>query len=251
MTHFTRIFCFSITGLSLRKRGIPLNHKKDSKLPNPTNVKRLTRLGELISDGLITLVKWNFLFILTSLPVITIGPSLGALSYCANALVKDDLPQENAAKLYFSAFRTCFRSAFPLGFLILLVNLLFGGGFFFYLSMMQKNPLYIPFVSTSALILLFFWSILTHLLPMLFNIEETDWISKQVFLAEIPLCDLWKHAVYKTLLSMPETMIAMGFSVLFLGGQFLIFPTTLPFTIMIGFSFPAIAGALSHTEPEV
>lgn len=228
-----------------------MNDKKSKKISDPAKSKRLMRLGEMISDGLPTLVKWNFLFILTSIPILTIGPSLGALSYCVNALVKDDLPQEKAAKLYFSAFRTCFRRAFPLGLLILSVNLIFGGGFLFYLSMMQANTLYIPFVSLSALILFFFWSIMTHLLPMLFSMKETDWETKQVFLADTSFRTLWHDAVYKTLESMKGTVIAMVFSIFFLGGQLMMFPATLPFTVVIGFSFPAAAGALSHTEPEL
>lgn len=228
-----------------------LKNKKTKKTPNPARHKMLTRLGELISDGLSTMVVWNFLFLLTCIPIITIGPALAALHFCINALVKDDLPQDKAAKLYFSAFYTSFRRAFPLGLLILAVCTIFGGGFFFYLSMVPDNMMYIPFTSASALVLLLFWGVLTHLLPMLFDMDRTDWDTKKVFLKKTPMRDLWHEAAYKALESMKGTIIAMVFSIIFLGGQLMMFPVILPFTVTIGFSFPAMAGALSHTEPDV
>lgn len=228
-----------------------MENKKAKKAPNPARYKMMTRLGELISDGLSTMVVWNLLFLLTCIPVITIGPALAALHFCTNALVKDDLPQEKAAKLYFSAFRASFRRAFPLGLLILAVCVIFGGGFFFYLSMVPDNVMYIPFTSVSALVLLLFWGVLTHLLPLLFDMERTDWDTKEVFLKDIPMRELWSEAVYKALEFMKGTIIAMAFSIVFLAGQLMMFPITLPFTVTIGFCFPAMAGALSHTEPDV
>lgn len=228
-----------------------MKKKETKKRPNPARYKTWKRLGEMISDGLPTLVKWNFLFVLTSLPLLTLGPSLGALHFCTNTLVKNDLPEEKAAKLYFSAFRACFRRAFPLGIFVLFINLVFGGGLLFYLSMTAENPIYIPLTSLSALVLFFFWSVMTHLLPMLFSIEETDWDTKQVFRSERSFRDLWRDAVCMTLGNMKGTLTAMLFSILFFGGELLLFPTTLPLIFAIGFSFPAAAGALSHTEPDI
>ena len=121
----------------------------------------------------------------------------------------------------------------------------------FYLSMVPDNVMYIPFTSVSALVLLLFWGVLTHLLPMLFDMERTDWDTKEVFLKETPMRDLGREAAYKALESMKGTIIAMVFSIIFLGGQLMMFPITLPFTVTIGFCFPAMAGALSHTEPDV
>lgn len=223
----------------------------NKKSSDPARHKLLTRLGELISDGLITLVKWNILFILTSLPIITIGPSLCALHCCTNALVKDDLPQEKAAKLYFSAFRSCFLRMFPFGLLILLVNLIFGCGLFFYLSMTADSIAYIPFTSISALVLFFFWCILIHFLPSVFNMEKTDWDTKKVYASGLTLRELWHDAVSMAANSMSRTLAAMIFSIIFLGGQLMMFPSVLPLTLAIGFSFPAAAAALAHTEPDI
>lgn len=228
-----------------------MENKKTKKAPNPTRIKILRRLGELITDGLFTLVKWNFLFLFTSLPILTIGPSLAALHYCTNALAKDDLPQIKAGKLYFSAFRANFRRTFPLGLITLLICTVFGGGFLVYLSMVPENVIYIPLTSASALVLLLFWGTMIHLLPMCFDFDRTDWDNQMVFASAKPLRQLFSEARNHALVNMKKTMISLIFSLVFLGGQVMMFPVTLPFTVAIGFSFPAMAAGLAHTEPDV
>lgn len=222
-----------------------------NKQPNPAKHKLLTRLGELISDGLFTLVKWNFLFLLTCLPIFTFGPALAALYCCTNALAKDDRPQIKSGKLFFSAFRTSFRRALPLGILTIAVSSVFGGGFLLYSSMISENILYIPMTSVSLLILILFWGVLIHLLPLLFQFEQIDWEHQTVVLSDAPLSQLWREATHFALAHMKGTLLALSFSIIYLGGQLMMFPMILPFTLAIGFSFPAMAASLAHTEPEI
>lgn len=228
-----------------------MEKNKKSTSHNPIKNKILRRLGELISDGLLTLVKWNFLFLLTSLPVITIGPSLAALHCCTNALAKDDRPQFKAGRLYFSAFRASFRQAFPLGLLTLFICIVFGGGFLLYLSMISENILFIPLTSVSALVLLLFWGIMIHALPMMFDFDQMDWESQQPVTTDQSLFSLLREAAGHALTRMKPTIIALVFSLIFLGGQVMMFPAVLPLTAAIGFSFPAIAAGLAHTEPDI
>lgn len=226
------------------------NNKKKQKI-NPDRYKLLIRLGELISDGLFTLVKWNFLFLLTCLPIITIGPSLAALHYCTNALAKDDLPQIRSGKLYFSAFRSCFHKAFPLGIFTLMICLIFGGGFFLYLSLVPESPIYIPLTSFSALVLLLFWSLMIHLLPQMFEFDKTDWEEQHVYVSDKPLKQMFFDASCFSLTHVKGTLIALIFSLVYLGGQVMLFPVILPLTLALGFSLPAMAAGLAHTKPDV
>jgi len=228
-----------------------MENKKKKKKINPARYKLLVRLGELITDGLFTLVKWNFLFLLTSLPVITVGPSLAALHYCTNALAKDDLPQIKASKLYFSAFRSSFRKAFPVGLMTLAVCTVFGGGFLLYLSMVPENVIYIPLTSISALCLLLYWGLMIHVLPQMFDFSQTDWDTQMVFVNDKSLRQLFHEAAYHTLARMKGTVIALVFSLVYLGIQLMLFPVILPFTLALGFSLPAMAAGLAHTEPDV
>lgn len=227
-----------------------MNLKETFEKPKNPKGGVFTRLGEVISDGLLTMVKWNFLFLITCIPVITIGPALAALSFCTNALVVDDRPQENSSKLYFQAFRAGFFKALPLGILTAVVTLIFGMGFFLYLYMIPENVMYIPLASLSLLVLLLFWGIMIHVYPSLFDYEATDWDSKEIHITEKPLRELFASAAYRALERMKKTGFALIFGIVFIGGQFLIFPTTLPLTVAIGFVFPALAGAFAHTDPE-
>lgn len=214
------------------------------------NEKKPTRLGEVLSDGLLTLVKWNLLFLITCIPIITIGPAMAALGFCTNALVTDDRPQKNAAKLYFNAFKASFFKALPLGIYFLFITLLFGAGFFVYSYLSPENAVYVSMSSLSLVILTLFWGVMAHLFPLLFDFEKTDWENTKVVMSNKKLRELITEAAYTALARMKWTAIALVFSVLFLGVLILFLPNTLPLLLTIGFSFVAAAMAFAHTEAD-
>lgn len=214
------------------------------------NEKKPTRLGEVLSDGLLTLVKWNLLFLITCIPIITIGPAMAALGFCTNALVTDDRPQKNAAKLYFNAFKASFFKALPLGIYFLFITLLFGAGFFVYSYLSPENAVYVSMSSLSLVILTLFWGVMAHLFPLLFDFEKTDLENTKVVMSSKTLRELITEAAYTALARMKWTAIALVFSVLFLGVLILFLPNTLPLLLTIGFSFVAAAMAFAHTEAD-
>lgn len=214
------------------------------------NEKKPTRLGEVLSDGLLTLVKWNLLFLITCIPIITIGPAMAALGFCTNALVTDDRPQKNAAKLYFNAFKASFFKALPLGIYFLFITLLFGAGFFVYSYLSPENAVYVSMSSLSLVILTLFWGVMAHLYPLMFDFEKTDWENTRVVMSNKKLRELITEAAYTALARMKWTAIALVFSVLFLGVLILFLPHTLPLLLTIGFSFVAVAMAFAHTEAD-
>lgn len=217
--------------------------------PGPSGKQILKRIGETISDGLFTLVKWNVLFLFTCVPIITIGPALTALLFCTNALVKDDLPQERASALYLNTFRACFLRALPSGLLTLAVCLVFGTGFFLYSRMISAQPFYIPFASLSLIVLFFFWGVMIHLFPRF--VKETDWEKKTVTATDESMRTLFSQATSDALLRIRKTIPALLLAAFFLLGQLLLFPVTVPLTVTIGFSMPALAVAFAHTDPEL
>lgn len=214
------------------------------------NEKKPTRLGEVLSDGLLTLVKWNLLFLITCIPIITIGPAMAALGFCTNALVTDDRPQKNAAKLYFNAFKASFFKALPLGIYFLFITLLFGAGFFVYSYLSPENAVYVSMSSLSLVILTLFWGVMAHLFPLLFDFEKTDLENTKVVMSSKTLRELITEAAYTALARMKWTAIALVFSVLFLGVLILFLPNTLPLLLTIGFSFVAAAMAFAHTKAD-
>ena len=217
--------------------------------PGPSGKQILKRIGETISDGLFTLVKWNVLFLFTCVPIITIGPALTALLFCTNALVKDDLPQERASALYLNTFRACFLRALPSGLLTLAVCLVFGTGFFLYSRMISAQPVYIPFASLSLIVLFFFWGVMIHLFPRF--VKETDWDKKTVTVTDESMRMLFSQAASYALWRIRKTIPALLLAAFFLLGQLLLFPVTVPLTVTIGFSMPALAVSFAHTDPEL
>ena len=210
--------------------------------------KMPTRLGEIMTDGLPTLVLWNFLFILTCIPIITIGPAIAAMSFCTNALVMDERPKKRAALLYFNAFKASFAKAFPLGICFLLVSISFGTGFLVYLQFITENMGYLFLASFSLLVLFLFWGVTAHLFPMMFDIEKTDWKLKKPILIQKTLRQLITEAGISAVTRMIPTIIGLVVSVLGLGFIVLYMPATLPLFLTLAFSAVGVAMAFAHTK---
>lgn len=228
----------------------PLRQKNKQPVSNSKKEKKPTRLGEMLTDGLPSLVIWNLLFIVTCIPIITIGPSMAAMGFCTNALVTDDRPLKKPAKLYLNAFKASFWKAFPIGLYFLFITLLFGAGFFVYSYMSTDSAAYASMSSLSLVVLTLFWGVMAHMYPLLFDFESTDWENKKVVMARLKLRELISMAGYEALGRMIPTAIALVFSVLFLGLLILFLPNTLPLLLTIGFSFVGVATALAHTSPD-
>lgn len=227
----------------------PLKLKKNKPASSSAKEKKPTRLGEMLTDGLPALVIWNLLFILTCIPIITIGPAMAAMSFCTNSLVMDDRPQKKAASLYLNAFKASFFKALPIGIYFLFISVLFGAGFFVYSYMSTEHAAYASMSSISLVVLTLFWGVMAHMYPLMFDFESTDWETKKVVMAPLKLRELISLSGYEALGRMIPTAIALVFSVLFLGILVLFLPNTLPLLITIGFSFVGVAMALAHTSP--
>ena len=222
--------------------------KKTPSVSNSGNSKKPTRLGEIITDSLPVLAIWNLLFILTCIPVITIGPAMAAMGFCTNALITNDRPQHGAARLYFRAFRAGFIKALPIGLIFLFVSTIFGGGFFLYTYLSSEHMLYIAMSSVSLLVLTLFWGLMAHLYPLLFDFEKTDWDSKTPSASAKGFRELIREAFYHGMTRMIQTLVALVLSVLFLGSLILFLPATVPLLFSVGFSFVALAMAAAHTK---
>lgn len=209
--------------------------------------KMPTRLGEMMTDGLAILVLWNFLFILTCIPIITIGPAMAAMSFCTNSLVMDDRPQKGAAKLYFQAFKVSFAKALPLGICFLMVSVSFGTGFFVYSQLITENTVYMLMASVSLLVLLLFWGVAAHLYPLMFDFAKTDWENKKPVLVQKSLRQLFSEAGMAALTRMIQTVIGLVFSIFCLGLMVAFLPASIPLLLTVGFVAVGVATALAHT----
>lgn len=207
------------------------------------------RLREVFTDGLLTNLKWNLLFILTSLPIFTIGASMAALSHCTNLLVKDDRVQHCAAKIYFAAFKAALRKTVPAGLAVLALNIFFGFGLHFYIQMMGQNIMFVPMASLSLLALALLWAVVIHLMPAVF--EETDFDNFTVSVTDKSIKELAAEAGRTAIVTMKKTVITLVISAVIIALQVLYMPLTIPIVLTLGLAIPAQICAFSHTEPEV
>ena len=203
----------------------------------------LTRIGEIVSDSLFVLVKWNFFFFITCLPVVTIGPAMSALSRCTNMLAKEDLVQYEAGRNYFRFFKQGFSKAVVPGLVFLVLNTVFMSGLVIYVKLMGENMMFIPLVSMSMFALAAVWALAMHLFPRLW--EEDGSVTQQSW------SQLIKPAAADVILNIKGTAVAVVVNAFVLLLTAAYFPATLPVVLTVTFSVPAMVAAFSHTKPDV
>ena len=223
--------------------------KKYTPAVSPANnTGRPSRFKEIFTGSIPTLIIWNLLFILTCIPLITIGPAMAAMSFCMNALVESDQIKKGAAKFYLDAFRASFGKALPVGIYFLFITLLFGAGFFVYSYLSPENAVYVSMSSLSMVILSFFWGVMMHMYPLMFDFTKTDWENQKVFMRNIKLTELISESGRTAAACWKQTALALIFVVLFFGILLILLPLTLPIITLIAFSAIALAAAMAHTE---
>ena len=209
------------------------------------------RLREVFSDGLFTAVKLNCLFLLTSIPLVTIGPAMAALANCTNLHVMDDRIQFATSKAYFASFRASLRRTLPVGIAVILLNLVFGTGLHLYIQLMGQNIMFVPLASLSLLALVVLWAVTVHLMPLFF--EATDFDSKPltVTITGKSTKELILTAARTALVTAKKTAVCLVIGGIMLALQFLFMPLTIPVVLIIGIGLPAQVCAFCHTEPEI
>ena len=223
--------------------------KKQTPVTTPVNHNnRPIRFKEILTSGLPTMVIWNLLFILTCIPIVTIGPSMAAMGFCMNSLVEGDEVKKGVAKIYFNAFRASFMKALPVGIYFLFITILFGAGFFVYSYLSPENAAYVSMSSISMVVLSLFWGYMMHMYPLMFDFEKTDWDNKTVYMRKIKLTDLISESGRVAMYYWKQTALALVFVVLFFGSLLIFIPMTLPIIVLLGFSIVALAAAMTHTE---
>ena len=205
------------------------------------------RLRDILSDsdGLLTLVKLNFLFIVTCAFIITpasiftIGPSMAAMGQCFRILVKNG-SVTGVSKTYFSAFRTNMKKSAALGAILYVMTAVFLFGFYFYITMAAENILYVPFASLSLITVIALWCVATHLFPAAAESENSTLSLKELII----------FSANQAVLSMKNTLIAVILGLIIIAAMVLLLPTTFPIILTFAFSVAGLAGGFAHTEPE-
>lgn len=146
--------------------------RKDYAAPgpgvNPDEPEKtgIARFAQILSLECVTLVKLNFLFLVSCIPVITIPPAIFAMNHVTRMMVLDQ------PVTCFYHYRTAFRQHWKRGwaaFLLVALPLLFSGcGLWFYLGRAAAQPvMFLPFMLCSTVFLLtllastYFYALLT------------------------------------------------------------------------------------------
>lgn len=167
-------------------------------------------------------VGLNFVFLLTCLPVVTIGPALSAMGYVMEQLVKDAPVKLLGA--YSSAFRSRFLPKMLWGIFFFSLDILLFTAIWYYFAIGGLFPA-LAGLGMAGLILL--WGVGLHLFPAL------TWPAP-------PMVAL-RQAWLDFLTALPKSVLAVVVALGLISAQVLLFPAAVPLTLAVGAVLPALA----------
>lgn len=162
------------------------------------------------------LIRLNLLFLLTCIPIVTIGAALGAMTKVTVRMVRD-IPNDVWYD-YWRGFRENWKASTVLG---LTGSVLFGGGLLGLMLYPAGSALWL-ITAVALLILMMFW---LYLYPL---------VTSTTLSLGACVRDAVLLAVLRFYYSLPVALLILGFVLL----EILFFPLSIPAILLLGCSIP-------------
>lgn len=195
-------------GLNFSKPGPGIRKDAPKKTGFPLFIETLSR--EFWS-----LIALNFIFIISCIPIITIGPAICALNYVCGKMVRDE-PIDTMSD-FKKGFKDNIFQGIAVGFVVLFVFVALLYAYFFYRSVLG----YVAYVLI-ALIAIF----------ALFNI----YIFPLAVFVQLPVKAIFKNSFLLCLMSPKKSLICFAVSFMLLFVNLLIYPVCIGYYLICGFS---------------
>lgn len=173
-------------------------------------------------------VGLNFLFLLTCLPTVTLGPALSAMGQVALQMANDQ--PTRPVRAYLSFFRRDFLRKAGWGLLFLVLNVLLFTAIWFYFAL---GGLFVALTGTALAGLILLWGIGLHLFPALDQGQTL------------------RGAWLDFLTSLPKSVLAVALALIAIAAQLLLFPAVVPLTLTVGAVLPALILVFPRREPPI
>ncbi len=173
--------------------------------------KGIMRLFEILGRDLGDIVKLNFIFLISCIPIITIGPAIVALTAVMTKRVRD-IPCFVFYE-YKKAFKENFKQGVLAGLLVMVLLGFSGFSIFYYYSWHLENADLMYFALASVTIVIF-----------VFVSVASCYLYAQIALIELPLKQMIKNSILLTIGFLPRSA--------------LVFITTLPVWLVFVLFFP-------------
>lgn len=182
----------------------------------------LSLFFELFITRFWDMLKLNVLFILYSIPIVTIGPAFGAITSVTIAMI------QRKHVYIFSDFHKAFKSNWKQSLICGLINLialfLLYSSIFFYFNLTQNNPLiYVVLFFTIVITTLFCFAIL-YMYPLITTVS-------------LSIKDIYKNSILLGIICLKNTLLAAFACSIVLAINILFFPLSLLLCFFLTFSF--------------
>ncbi|EKQ56233.1 MULTISPECIES: DUF624 domain-containing protein [unclassified Clostridium] len=167
------------------------------------------------------IIKLNMLFILYSIPIITIGPAFGAMTSITMSMV------QNKHIFIFSdfheAFKVNWKQSLISGVISIIFFILLSTSILFYFKLSQNNPKFYIILFTCIFIMILFSFAWLYVYPLLTTVS-------------LSLKDIFKNSLLLSIVCFKNTLIGAVTYGIILGLNVFFFPLTFPLFLFLTFS---------------
>ena len=202
-----------------------VKNEKIDKEESPFSWKNYFRS---IWDELFLLVRYNLMFLLCCIPVVTIPAAITSMHYVFVRIARGEKPGFKEDVL--PVFKREFGRSLLAGILVLLALLVSVTGFLFYIRFAGENLFFmVPAVIIGSI------ALLVYLM--------SSYIFTMLAILDLPIKDIIKNAYMLAILNIKYSLCS-GIYILIIGGiGVLLFPVTVPLSLMVLFSLAMFTSA--------
>lgn len=181
------------------------------------------------------LVLLNLVFLLSCLPVLTLGPALSALGRVTDELARSRCA--HPARTYWACFKTRLSATLLWGLLYLALLAVLVSAFLYYGVLFSQSPVFLPLGMLALLGLLALRGVALHFFPALTR-------------SDAPARTILEDAARTALVRLPGTLAAALLTLVLTAALVLTFPLSVPILLCLGGSAPSLIGSLARVGPE-
>lgn len=167
------------------------------------------------------LIKLNLIFLLFSIPIVTIGPAYAAMSKVTMLMIRER--PFFVFSDFWAAFKAEFKQSFITGLLTAVLSIMMFVGMRFYLAAAAQNQMMYA--------LWFLLVAISFILAM-----ACIYVYPLIVTVSLPLKAIYKNAMLLSIVCLKHSLPALLVIIIIGGGSFLFFPFSIPIILLLLFS---------------
>lgn len=176
------------------------------------------------------IIKLNLIFLIYCIPLITIGPAIGAMTSITMSMIQRK--HIYIFSDFHEAFKNNFKQSFLAGIITIIILVILNYSLIYYYNLALNNYIFYSAFFLCIFLSVFFGLAWLYIYPLISTVQ-------------LSIKDIFKNSALLPIVCFKNTFFGALIYWLIIGINILFFPLTLPFYILLSFSFLSFIGSFA------